>query len=52
MGERSSGTFKIYSNFMITEFEISASGGNRSVNRDIEIKMDVNPRKYSFKELQ
>jgi hypothetical protein len=52
MGEKSNGKFKIYSNFMITEFEIIASGGNRSINRDIEIKMDVNPRKYSFTELQ
>ena len=52
MGERRNGTFKIYSNFMITEFEITASGGNRTFNRDIEIKMDVNPRKYSFTEIQ
>jgi hypothetical protein len=52
MGEKRDGTFKIYSNFMITEFEINVSGGNRSINRDIEIKMDVNPRKYSFTELQ
>jgi len=52
MGERRNGTLKIYSNFMITEFEIAASGGNRIFNRDIDIKMDVNPRKYSFTEIQ
>ncbi len=52
MGERRDDSFKIYSNFMISEFEIVARGGNRSFNRDIDIKMDVNPRKYSFTELR
>jgi len=52
MGERKEDAFKIYSNFMITEFEIVASGGNRTFNRDIKIKMDVNPRKYSFTEMR
>jgi len=52
MGERKEDSFKIYSNFMITEFEIIASGGNRFINREINIKMEVNPRKYSFTELR
>lgn len=52
MGERRDKSFKIYSNFMITEFEISASGGNRTFNRDIVVKMEVNPRKYTFTELR
>ena len=52
MGERREKSFKIYSNFMITEFEIVASGGNRTFNRDIVVKMKVNPRKYSFIELR
>ena len=52
MGERLEGSFKIYSNFMITEFEIIASGGDRTINRDIKIKMEVNPRKYTFTELR
>lgn len=52
MGERRDGEFKIYSNFMINEFEVAASGGDRSYNRDIEVKMDVNPRKYTYTELQ
>jgi hypothetical protein len=52
MGERRENSFKIFSNFMITEFEITASGGKRSYNRDIKIKMDVNPRRYTFTELR
>jgi len=52
MGERLDGAFKIYSNFMITEFEIIAKGGERTINRDIKIKMEVNPRKYTFTELR
>jgi len=52
MGERRENSYKIYSNFMITEFEISASGGKRTLNRDIKVKMEVNPRKYTFTELR
>lgn len=52
MGERLENSFKIYSNFMITEFEIVASGGLRTFNRDIKVKMDVNPRRYTFIELR
>ena len=52
MGERQGGDLKIYSNFMITDIELVASGGERFFNRDIMIKMDVNPRKYTFTELR
>ncbi|MDF1575493.1 MAG: DUF4292 domain-containing protein [Bacteroidales bacterium] len=52
MGERREDSFKIYSNFMITEFEIVARGGSLTFNRDIAVKMEVNPRKYSFTELR
>lgn len=52
MGESLDGAFKIYSNFMITEFEIVAKGGERTINREIKIKMEVNPRKYTFTELR
>ena len=52
MGERMENSFKIYSNFMITDIEIIASGGERTINRDIKIKMEVNPRKYTFTELR
>ena len=52
MGERVADTFKIYSNFMITHFEIIARGGDISFNKDIKIKMDVNPRRYTFNELR
>ncbi len=52
MGERLEDSFKIYSNFMITEFEIVASGGLRTFNRDIKVKMDVNPRRYTFTDLR
>jgi hypothetical protein len=52
MGERRDNSFKIYSNFMITDFEIIASGGKLTFNRDIKVKMEVNPRKYTFTELR
>ncbi len=52
MGERIDNGFKVYSNFMITEFEIIARGGKVSYNRDVEVKMKVNPRKYTFTELR
>jgi hypothetical protein len=52
MGERIEDAFRIYSNFMITEFEIVARGGVTTYNRDIKIKMDVNPRRYTFTELR
>lgn len=52
LGERKDDSFKIYSNFMITDFEIVTRGGDRTYNRDIKIKMRVNPRKYTFTELR
>ena len=52
MGERLENALKIYSNFMIGDVEIVASGGERSVNRDVKIKMDVNPKRYTFTELR
>jgi hypothetical protein len=52
MGEKLEDSFKIYSNFMITDIEIIASGGELFLNRDIKIKMEVNPRKYTFTELR
>ena len=52
MGEKIEDAFKIYSNFMITDIEIVATGGDRIINRDVKIKMEVNPRKYTFTELR
>ena len=52
MGERLDNSFKIYSNFMITDVEIIARGGDRSYNREVKVKMEVNPRKYTFTELR
>lgn len=52
MGERQDDAFRIYSNFMITHFEIVARGGLITYNKDIKIKMDVNPRRYTFTELR
>lgn len=52
MGERLEDSFKIYSNFMITDVEIIARGGERSYNKEVKVKMEVNPRKYSFTELR
>ena len=47
MGESTPEGFKIVSNFMISEFEILANQGEVSYNQDVEIKMRVNPRRYS-----
>ncbi|MEN8226960.1 MAG: DUF4292 domain-containing protein [Bacteroidota bacterium] len=52
MGERIEEGFKIYSNFMITEFEIITRGGALSYNKEVEVKMDVNPRRYTFTEMR
>lgn len=52
MGERTETGYKTYSNFMISDFEIVTRGGIISYNKDKEIKMDVNPKKYSFVDLQ
>jgi len=48
MGERETDGFKIYSNFMVNEIEIFARGGVVSFNQELEVKMDVNRRKYAF----
>ncbi len=48
MGERSDEGFKIYSNFMVDEFEVVAKGGSVIYNQAIEVKMNVNRRKYTF----
>ena len=52
MGERLEDAIRIYANFMITNFEILARGGTTTYNRDVKIKMDVNPRRYTFTELR
>ena len=52
MGERVDRGFKIYANLMISEFEVIASGGTVEYNRKIKVKMDVNPRRYTYIDLQ
>ncbi|MCK4745403.1 MAG: DUF4292 domain-containing protein, partial [Bacteroidales bacterium] len=52
MGERTPDGMKIFSNFMIADFEIYGSGGTVSYNKDIKVKMDVKPGRYSFVDLQ
>jgi hypothetical protein len=52
MGERMEDAFKIYSNFIIGDIEIIARGGERSLNRQVDVKMEVNPRRYTFTELR
>lgn len=52
MGEGMDDVLKIYSNFMITEFEVHAQGGTVMYNQSIPVKMKVNPRKYTFTELR
>lgn len=46
-GEKSDGSLRIRSNFIISELEIISSGGTVLYNRDLEVKMKVNPRKYT-----
>ena len=48
MGERSEEGFTIFSNFMVDEFKIISKGGTVTYNEAVEIKMDVNRRKYTF----
>jgi hypothetical protein len=48
MGERSEEGFKIFSNFMVNDFEVLAKGGRITYNQTIEVKMNMNRRKYSF----
>lgn len=52
MGERVDDVLKVYSNFMITEFEIHANGGSVEYNQSIPVKMKVNPRRYTFTEVR
>jgi len=52
MGERMENGFKIYANFMISEFEMIARGGSITYNREVNVKMNVNPRRYTFTELR
>jgi hypothetical protein len=52
MGERNGDKLKVYSNFMISEFEMQAMGGDVFYNEEITVRMEVNPRKYTFTELR
>ena len=52
MGERIEGGYRIFSSLVVADFEIVARGGTISYNRDLEVKMDVNPRRYTFIDLQ
>ncbi len=52
MGERVDDGYRIYANLMIDYFEVVARGGTLEYNRNLRIKMDVNPRRYTYIELQ
>ncbi|MGW8315623.1 MAG: DUF4292 domain-containing protein [Bacteroidales bacterium] len=52
MGERIEDGYRIFSNLVIADFEIVARGGTISYNREVEVKMEVNPRRYTFIDLQ
>ena len=52
MGERIEGGYKIYANLMIDYFELEAQGGKLEFNRDLKVKMSVNPRRYTYIDLQ
>ncbi len=47
-GEKDGTGFRIFTNFMITDFEIVASGGTITYNGRLPVNMDVNMRKYTF----
>jgi hypothetical protein len=48
IGERDKEGFRIFTNFMITEFEVIAKGGAILYNQEMKVKMEVNPRRYTF----
>jgi len=52
MGEKTGEGIRIYSNFMIGTMEVQARGGTTTYNQDVDVRMDVNPDKYTFIELQ
>ena len=52
MGERTGEGIVIYSNFIVGDFEIATGGGERTFNSDMEVDMKVNPRRYTFIDLQ
>jgi len=52
MGEKTDEGDRIYSNFVVGEFEIRAGRGERTFNSALEVNMDVNHRKYTFIDLQ
>lgn len=45
-------SFRFFSNFLINDFEIKASGGELFYNRPVEVNMEVNRKRYSFIEIQ
>ena len=50
-GEKQEDGFTINSNFMIHDFEIKAGKGSIFYNREIDVRMKVNERKYSYVEI-
>lgn len=52
MGEKTENGLKIYSNFMIGDIEINARAGSTVYNHEVDVKMEVNPNRYTFIELQ
>ena len=52
MGEQIEGGYRIFSNLVIADFELVARGGTISFNREVKVKMEVNPRRYTFIDLQ
>ncbi|MFO7934017.1 MAG: DUF4292 domain-containing protein [Bacteroidales bacterium] len=52
MGEKTEAGLRIFSNFIIGEIEIIGRGGITVYNHHVDVKMEVNPRRYSFIDLQ
>jgi hypothetical protein len=52
MGERIENGMKVYFNFLVNPFELTAVGGETEYNRDIPVKMEVNRRRYTFTDIR
>ena len=52
MGEKTEEGLRVYFNFMVNPFELTAWKGETAYNREVEVKMNVNSRRYTFTDLR
>ena len=48
MGERKEEGFSLFTNFMMGEVEVRATGGDYQYNMEIPVRMTINRKRYSF----